>query len=1135
VLTLWHHPGVLLRLTDGPVPPRADLAASDLGSRQVRILLTRLALDSSRPVRTEVLADVLWPDGQPPSAATALRGIVAKARRWLDAGGVVDGLEHRPGAYALTLPEGWSTDLDSARRALLRADAAARHGDHRRAADEAASAIEWSSGTLLDGYDAEWIEPARFDLRVRLVDALTLRAASLSAIGDHRAAIATARRLVSTEPYGEAAHRALMNALIGAGDHGGAAQAYDALVRMLRDELGVAPSLETEALRASFDAETIIEPSGAPPRAPSHTLSHTRPGARAGARVTAFVGRSVETAALREAWSDAADGSRVVVVAGPAGIGKSALVTEFAGALASEGRVLTGRCSRTPAVPYEPLVEAIERDLRAQGPTSRASVLRAARPELGWAIPSLTPFVGEAAITGDPDVDRHRLFEAFTGHLRQLLATAPVLLVVDDAHWASDTTLLALRHVAGRLDRSPLLVVLVERRAVDAVRATGLRPDEWRPVPISELSVAGLDRDAVSELVTIHGDEGGGTAELDVDALVDRTGGNPYFVHEVLRASTEGTGGSLPHVVRDVIALHVEGASDDARALLRALAVLGDGAGLGVLREVAAFPADVFPTALDHAVATGLVELRADRGQLRFAHGLAREAVAAGTSPGRTMALHERAAQVLEAMRSRGGDVSVAELARHFAAAAPLGHSDRAVNYATEAARAELAAGASDDAASRLAAVVELDASRASRGEALLVLGSALAAGGDGLGARAAFVAAADVGEALGDGRLAAHAALGAMRGGRGVSSWTPGPENVELLDRALAVVDPQDAPLRIRLLGALADTVTGPRDWTRRQDLARQALAIAATSTDPDVVAAALGPTRVVAWRPEQAGERRRFADRVLVTGDADDHDRVLARADALLARACDSIVLGERQAAEQALAGIYAIADRHIRPSWEADLVAAGLAAADGRFDEARRVAVGAADRWGPGHPDARRALTEQLGLIATLDGGVAALVASELAGEVAALPDNATYRCAYPLVLAFQGRVEAAAAALDRIAAAGYEEVPEHINWGFAMAVLAEAAAMVGSPDRLRELHSMLEPSAGTFVLLHGPSMLWGAVDRVLGLMSARLSEWERAEAELRHALDMAEQFPTRVWVERGTGELQAVRRRAADRRD
>jgi hypothetical protein len=430
-----------------------------------------------------------------------------------------------------------------------------------------------------------------------------------------------------------------------------------------------------------------------------------------------------------------------------------------------------------------------------------------------------------------------------------------------------------------------------------------------------------------------------------------------------------------------------------------------------------------------------------------------------------------------------------------------------------------------------LSAIVDLDASRASRAEAQLVLGSARTAGGDGLGARNAFVAAANLGEALGDGRLVAHAALGAMQGGRGVSGWTPGPVNVDLLQRALALVDPGDVALRIRLLGALADTVTGPRDWTRRQELAREALAIASTSDDPDVVAAALGPTRVVAWRPAQAAERRRAADRVLALPVDDDRDRALVRADALLARAFDSIVLGERAAAEQALADLRSVADRHIRPLWEADLLTAGLAAADGRFDDARRIAIGAAERWGPGHPDAQRALNEQIGLIATLEGGIAGLVASDLAGEVTALPNNATYRCAYPLVLAFQGRVDAAAAALDHIAADGYASVPEHTNWGFAMAVLAEAAAMVGSTERLREVRSLLQPAAGTFVLLHGPSMLWGPADRAMGLLSARLGEWQRAELELRRALELAEQFPAAVWIERGVTELRALERRAA----
>ncbi len=1099
---------VHLLLLDGPGRPSGGLPVSQLRSAQVRLLVTRLAVDESKTVRADVLADAVWPGRLPPSWATALRGLIAKARRWFAEAGLADAVERRPGGYALVLGAGWSTDLAAGRAALADADAAMRTDDHLPAAEAAGACLAWTDGDVLDGYDSEWIDGVRAELRQRLVDALVIRATAASAFGEHRQAIAAARRLVVIEPYGEAAHRTLMSALLAAGDRGGAAQAHDALVRVLRDDLGVTPSLETDSLRASFEFDDV-----APLTAPA------RPDA-------ALFGRSAETAALHDAWAGVhSTGAAVVVVAGPAGIGKSTLVSSVATTIATAGgTVLRGVCSRTPAVPYEPLVDAIARDLRRRTVRSRAELLRTARPELAWVIPALSTFVGTAPASGDADLDRHRLFEALAAHVGELLTTGPVLLVVDDAHWASATTELAVRHVAEQLDEAALLIVLVERRAGSVTdQPSGWRAD-WRRIPVIELDVVGLDRAALAEFV----DARVAGATVDVDELWARTGGNPLFADALLRADV--TAAEPPRAVVDVIALQADAAGADATALLRALAALGESAALGVLRDVSDLAPESFPAALDAAVATGLVELRADRGQLRFVHGLARDAVTANTPPGSAMRLHARAGTAIEDVRSRGSAVSVADLARHFSAAAPLGHGDRALGYVVDAARIELAAGAPDDAIGRLTAGLELDAGGTTRASALLTLGHAYAARGDGLAALGQYVGAVDVAERFGDGHTVALAALGAMNGGRGVSTWAPGATHVELLRRALAAVDPADAATRIQLLGALSDSMTGPSGWDRRQDLARQALDIAADSSAPEVAAAALGAARVVAWRPEDAARRRDAADRVIAAlDDRDDDEAAVLRADALLARASDSIVLVDRAAAERALAEVHRVAGRHIRPAWEADLIAAGLATADGDFDFARRLATGAADRWGPGHPDARRALMEQLGLIGTLADGVDSLVASDLGREVAALPDNPTYRCAYPLMLAFQRRATEAAAALDGIAADGYAELPQHTNWGFAVAVLAEAAARVGSTERLRELREMLEPSAGTFVLLHGPSMVWGATDRVLGLMSARLGEFDRAEAELGRALAIAESFPAAAWIDRGVSDLRFVERR------
>ncbi len=215
-------------------------------------------------------------------------------------------------------------------------------------------------------------------------------------------------------------------------------------------------------------------------------------------------------------------------------------------------------------------------------------------------------------------------------------------------------------------------------------------------------------------------------------------------------------------------------------------------------------------------------------------------------------------------------------------------------------------------------------------------------------------------------------------------------------------------------------------------------------------MITAALAAERIAAWRPEQAGDRLRAADRVLSVLHASGAPAEL-RIEALIARANDSIVLGDRRAAERAIAEVRQLAEgRWTRSLWETELFEVGLAAADARFGEARELAVAAARRWGPHHPDARRALVEQLGLIAAFDGDGHHLPDPELAHEVIAHTDIGAYRAAVPLVLAQSGQLDDAARELSQIAADDYSVVPEHTNWAFSMAMLVEAAIRLDAPD-------------------------------------------------------------------------------------
>ncbi len=708
-----HHP-VYLVVSGATVPGTAQLRLSAVRSEQVRTLVTRLVVAAPHTVRTDQLADALWVDQLPPTWSTAIRGVVGKARRWLADEGLSGAIERRAGGYALALPAPWITDLEAGRRAALRAETAAAERDHELAAQLADEAAAWCDGELLDGVEGDWLDAIRWERRQQLTASLALVSSERSLLGDSSRAISAARRLVALEPFGEAGHRILITVLVRAGDRGAAAQVYHGLVRVLRNDLGVEPSLETEALRTLFDSDAA---------ATAQDRS---------ARSTVFLGREAELLTLRDAYADAARGSaQVVVISGAAGIGKSSLVAALTSSVIADGAlVLTGGCSRTPAIPYEPLVEALERNLRSLDAGERVDVLRDAQPALAWAIPSISALIDTEAPSGDSSHDRHRLFDALAAHIGGLIDSSTVVLVIDDLHWARQPTLLALRHVIERNAERPLLVVLTQRRPGDNGTTAGLLADIGRQVPVVEVPLVGLHRQAIEEIVFTYDITDDGTHRAgpvgpgQVDRLLDRTGGNPFFIHELLRAAAAGIPMSeVPRRVLDVTALYLEVAGADATNLVRCLAVLDDSIGLSVLRDVTGLDSARFARALDAATATGMIVESSDRRRVGFAHGLARDAVMAHAPTGALLTLHERAALVLERLRSAGMNVSAAELARQFSGAAPLGHAERAMALSIEAARVECSAGAPEDAITRLQRALDLDVTPAIRAAALCELG----------------------------------------------------------------------------------------------------------------------------------------------------------------------------------------------------------------------------------------------------------------------------------------------------------------------------------------------------------------------------------------------------------------------------
>ena len=247
-----------------------------------------------------------------------------------------------------------------------------------------------------------------------------------------------ARRLVERAPYRESAYELLLEALAKRGNLAEATLVYDRLRTLLRDELGTAPSPAVVALHDRLlagDAAVATAP-GRPPFPAALKRVAERP----------FVARAEELDRLWAAFAAVRGGEgRLVLLAGEPGIGKTSVAARFAHKAHAEGAtVLLGRCHAEALVPYEPFVDAL-RQLPETALREHAGVLARVMPELAPA----------DVAGGDDPAARYLFFEAVTGALSAGARDGPLVLVVDDLHWAEQPTLLLLRHVARAVERTP--------------------------------------------------------------------------------------------------------------------------------------------------------------------------------------------------------------------------------------------------------------------------------------------------------------------------------------------------------------------------------------------------------------------------------------------------------------------------------------------------------------------------------------------------------------------------------------------------------------------------------------------------------------------------------------------------------
>jgi ATP/maltotriose-dependent transcriptional regulator MalT len=420
-----------------------------------------------------------------------------------------------------------------------------------------------------------------------------------------------------------------------------------------------------------------MSPMSRPPR------RHTGPVA---SRVTSsrMIGRAAELQQLEDALAAASSGrSSLAFVAGDSGVGKTRLVGELLRrAEASGAEVLSGDAVELGEgeLPYAALVSALRglaRDghpaLDALHPRDRAELARLL-PGLAGAAPATDPSASDTPAQG-------RLFEAVLGLLDRLGADAPVVLALEDLHWADPSTRAFVAFLARSLCRERVLVVLTYR--LDELhRRHPLRPllaEIERDPAVHRITLAPLTRD---ELAVALEDILGAAPDPDLlDRLYARSEGNPLFMEELLAAGVDGRG-ALPATLRDALMVRIEQLAETTQDVLRIIAV-GQQVDHATLAEVSGLDRAALVSALREAVASHLVVAQPDD-RYAFRHALLREVVADDLLPGERIELHRAFAGALEGRSADGpaGAQLAAGIAHHYAAAgdqrAALGASVRA-------------------------------------------------------------------------------------------------------------------------------------------------------------------------------------------------------------------------------------------------------------------------------------------------------------------------------------------------------------------------------------------------------------------------------------------------------------------------
>ncbi|MFG1945269.1 BTAD domain-containing putative transcriptional regulator [Nonomuraea sp. NPDC048826] len=1099
----------------GPVEAYEHDDELDLGGLRQRAVLARLLVARGQVVPVDTLLYDLWADDTAKGAQSGLQVYISRLRRVLEPGRPRGG----PNRLLVTVASGYALRVAPDQVDALRFEqlvrAAGEHleeGDPQSARGRLEKALGlWRGTPYSDFADQQWAEAEVNRLTELRLVARERHADTGLRLGLPAETVPDLEALTTEHPLREEGWRLLALGLYRCGRQGDSLAALRRARGILADELGIDPGpalrkLESDILAQSpeLDLAPPPRPSRAVPVADTWPPRPATPVEPPPLEPEPFVGRDAELSRLTTAAARTGR-FQVAIVTGVAGAGKTTLLRQLQSRLTADGwMTASGACPDSSATPPGwAWVEILRTLVGVTGAGEYAQLL--------------APLLDDAA--PDPEDDEvtggFRLHRAVGGYLAGVAGRSPVLLTLEDLHWADDQTLALLRALPSLLATSRVLLVVTCRESeLDDSQADVLAAlARLGPVRVS---LSGLDPKAVAQLVRA-------TCVRDieddaVESIVERTAGNPFFVRETVRlldaegaadrASAAEVLSQVPSGVRDVLRRRISRLPAGAQQILLQAAVIGRDVDVDVLVDVAG-DEDAVVEAVEAALLAGLVT-EPGPGMLRFDHDLVRDTIYSDASRLRRTRLHAAVAAVIE----RRTPSDVAALAHHYYLADA---AEKAVHYSGLAAEQAERRFAHREAATlweqAIAAFDRTGGDTKQRLQLMLRRIKALALCGDMTAARLLRREAMDAALPLGDLELTARVAASLAVPHKGMArdftrtAW----EIVDITERALSELPEGEQSLRASLLTTLALELEGSSSPERGRQASLEALEVARESGDPALIAVALSARLRQSYDIPAVDTRESIGRELLDVAQRSGQIATQALAHLVLLECAaargEFTVADEHAAAADQLARQYDLPAPAAVHAWyvgQRRMIAGDYAAAERAYREAARLTGRA------GMLEGRQDLPLITAFCLHLVDGRAAEMVDMLAD---AHQRGAKWTLdAYALALASAGHLADAKA----VAAVRPPVRPDFL-YELAMTWRALAGMLLDDRERMVDCYDKLKPfadrvaGAGTGVVALWPVAL------TLGDLAIRVGQPEAARAHYLKALEVARRVGVPRWVE------------------